>query len=661
MPAPEGTDKKFSPSVLPKFSFSNLRGDFFGGLTAGIVALPLALAFGAQTALGPMAGLYGAIAIAVVAAIFGGTETQVSGPTAPMTVVSSAVIADALIVTGADTVGEALAFILATFFLAGAIEMVLGLIKLGRYIKYIPYPVVSGFMSGIGVIIIITQLFPLLGYSAANDTALVEGQRARAEEAILDKFIREESQGEAGNTITAAVLNRASERFRGVEATEIDTEAQRLARRATSGTVGTVTNILRPFQTPNGINWLNFLIAVVTIAIIYGFKKITSLVPSSLVALVAVTLAAVFFVPVGAVPIIGEVQRGLPPLHLDLFTGFTDLGLVSQMVGFALSLAFLGAIDSLLTSVVADNMTKTRHDPNQELIGQGLGNMAASLIGGLPGAGATMRTVINIQSGGKTRISGIVAGVFLLAVLLGLSGIVQYIPTGVLAGILITVGIGIIDYKAFRHLRSVPLSDAVVMIVVLLLTVFWGLLQAVAVGMVLAVVLYMKRSADMVETGSRTSSLADFSQEEPWADEGDLIQRLGDRVFIKHLDGPLFFGFVSSFKTLVNALPALDVVVIRMGRVPYIDQSGLYALEDAILDLQNRGIAVVFTGLSEQVQGQLERINLVPGLVDYKYCFTTFAEARSWLSQHLETGDLAEVSEYQKGGGPRVSDGVEEA
>ncbi|MEL7160259.1 MAG: SulP family inorganic anion transporter, partial [Bacteroidota bacterium] len=503
-----------------KFDFTNLRGDFFGGLTAGIVALPLALAFGAQTALGPMAGLYGAIAIAIVAALFGGTATQVSGPTAPMTVVSSAVIANALVETGAETVADALPLILAVFFLAGLIEMLFGVIKLGRYIKFIPYPVVSGFMSGIGVIIIITQLFPLLGYNPTNDTALVDAQLIPAEEKILEGIIREEEQnGTLKGVMDGQVIAATNAAFQEVSNEDIRLEAQRLAKREAGGTVGTIKNILRPFQVPGGINWLNFLLAIGTIVIIYGLKPFKLPVPASLIALVALTLAAFFFIEPGAIPIIGEVEKGFPPIYFNFFGEFANTDQLMLIFNFAFTLAALGAIDSLLTSVVADNLTKTRHDPNQELIGQGLGNMASSFIAGLPGAGATMRTVINIQSGGKTKISGIIAGFFLLAVLLGLSGIVQYIPNGVLAGILITVGIGIIDYKGFRHLKYVPRGDAAVMIIVLLLTVFVGLLEAVAVGMVLAAFLFMKKSSDTAEAGFDTETLTDFSQEKPWADE----------------------------------------------------------------------------------------------------------------------------------------------
>ncbi|MEM1359843.1 MAG: SulP family inorganic anion transporter, partial [Bacteroidota bacterium] len=337
------------------FDFSNLRGDFFGGLTAGIVALPLALAFGAQTALGPMAGLYGAIAIAIVAAIFGGTATQVSGPTAPMTVVSSAVIANAIIESGAETVYDALPLILAVFFLAGLIEMFFGIIKLGKYIKYIPYPVVSGFMSGIGVIIIITQLFPLLGYNPTTDEALVESRMIHAEEQILEGIIREEEQNATlKGVMDSKVISATDAAFAQVTPEQIREEAKRQAKRQASGTVGTIKNFLRPFQIPNGINWLNFLLAIGTIVIIYGFKRITTAVPSSLVALVLFTLVAYLFFAPGSIPIIGEVQQGLPPIYFSFFGQYANTDNLFLILNFAFTLAALGAIDSLLTSVVAD-------------------------------------------------------------------------------------------------------------------------------------------------------------------------------------------------------------------------------------------------------------------------------------------------------------------
>lgn len=566
-----------------QLDFSHIKGDLFGGITAGIVALPLALAFGAQTELGAIAGLYGAIAIGLLAAIFGGTPIQISGPTAPMTVVSAVVISEAI--RHAGSFEAAFPIILATFFLAGLIELLFGVLGLGKYIKYIPYPVVSGFMSGIGVIIIITQIFPFFGASSP-----------------------------AG------------------------------------GTVGVITNL---GDIPSVFNIFSVLLASATIAIIYLFPKITKAVPGSLVALVTISLAAFFFLSGGEVTFIkdstpGGVPTGLPAVHLGFFSVFTDTGILVLILEYAFTLGALGAIDSLLTSVVADNITKTKHDSNRELIGQGIGNMGAALIGGLPGAGATMRTVINANSGGKTRISGVIAGALLLAILLGLGALVGNIPNAVLAGILITVGISIIDYKGFRHIRKIPRTDAVVMIVVLLLTVFVGLLEAVAIGMVMASLLFMKTVSDVVDHRTRSAPIKKFSPEIPWSDEVGLVDEIGTKIYIKHFDGPLFFGFASRFQELIKAMPQVEVVVMRMGKVPYIDQSGLYAMEEAIHDLQNQSVAVVFTGLKDQPYDMLKRINLVPGLVPHEHCFNTFTECAIWLKKYFnDNGSLKSLAEVQ--------------
>ncbi len=562
-----------------KLDFSNLKGDFFGGLTAGIVALPLALAFGGQTELGAISGLYGAIAIGILAALFGGTETQVSGPTAPMTVVSAVVITDAIEYAG--DLNTALPIIIATFFLAGLMEMVLGLLGVGRYIRYIPYPVVSGFMSGIGVIIIISQIFPFFGSTNPG-----------------------------------------------------------------GGSWGILTHL---GELSSQINWYSVMVATATILIIYTFPKITKVIPGSLAALVAIS-GIVFFFLSGNVTVIndstaGGVPVGLPELHLGFFTVFTDTTHLMLILEFAFTLAALGAIDSLLTSVVADNITKTRHNSNQELVGQGIGNMAAAFIGGLPGAGATMRTVINIQSGGRTRISGIIAGLFLLAVLLGLGVLVGHIPNAVLAGILITVGIGIIDYKGFRHLTSMPKAEGLIMITVLLLTVFVGLLEAVAIGMVMASLLFMKKISDVIENRTYTAPLRNFAREIPWSDEGDIVDQIGDKVYIKHLDGPLFFGFSSRLQEMIRALPGIRVVVIRMDRVPYMDQSGMYALEEAVQELRARDVTVVFTGLHGQPKAMLEKINLIPGLIPPQHNFEDFKDCTVWLYDYLEVhGDLVEIA-----------------
>lgn len=632
---------------LLKLDFSNIKGDFFGGLTAGIVALPLALAFGAQTPLGAMAGLYGAIVIAILAALFGGTPTQISGPTAPMTVVSTAVVSSAILEAGVSTVQEALPFIIATFFLAGVIETIFGILRLGRYIRYIPYPVVSGFMSGIGVIIIITQLFPALGYNPVADAELVAQQMPHAEEQILEGILRqEESEGMLSGVMSKEDLNETNRRAEKITFEEIEAQAKILAASSVSGTVGTIKNLNRPFSKPGLINGFNLALTLLTIFIIYGFKRITTLVPSSLVALLVLTPAAYFLLP-GQVPVIGEVESGLPPIHLNFFHAYTNLGMLGIIVQFAITLAALGALDSLLTSVVADNISKTKHDSDQELIGQGIGNMGAALFAGLPGAGATMRTVINVQSGGKTKISGVIAGLFLLAVLLGLGPIVAYIPNAVLAGILITVGIGIIDYKGLRHLRSVPRSDAVIMFAVLLLTVFVDLLAAVAAGMIMAALLFMKKIADVVEHKMNSAPLREFAKELPWKDEPPYIAQLEDQVYIKHFDGPIFFGFANRFQEMMQALPGIKVVVMRMGRVPYIDQSGLYAMDEVIQSLREEGVVVVIAGLQEQPKLMLEKINVIPGLINENYIFDNFEACLYWLKPYLEQEKLGDLAEEQ--------------
>lgn len=557
-----------------KIDFSHFKGDLFGGITAGVVALPLALAFGAQTELGAIAGLYGAIAIGLLAAIFGGTPIQISGPTAPMTVVSAFVIADAIASTGSLEV--AFPIIIATFFLAGLIELLFGVFGLGKYIKYIPYPVISGFMSGIGVIIVITQIFPFFG-----------------------------------------------------------------APSPAGGTVGVIRNI---GQIPNIFNLFAVILALATIGIIYFFPKITKAIPSSLAALVFISLAAFFFLNSGEVTFIkdstaGGVPSGLPKVYLNFFSVFLDVKYLKLMLEYAFTLGALGAIDSLLTAVVADNITKSKHDSNRELIGQGIGNMAAAIIGGLPGAGATMRTVINANSGGKTRISGVIAALLLLAILLGLGTLVGNIPNAVLAGILITVGISIIDYKGFKHINKIPRTDAVVMIAVLFLTVFVGLLEAVAIGMVMAAILFMKNISDVIEHRATSAPLRDFSREIPWSDEEEIFQEMDEKIFIKHFDGPLFFGFASRFQEMVKVLPDIRMVVMRMEKVPYIDQSGLYAMEDAVMDLQAKKIVVLFSGLQEQPLNMLERVNMIPGLVPEAHMFANFHDCVKWIKDHMHNTD----------------------
>jgi len=546
------------------FNFKHLKGDFFGGITAGIVALPLALAFGVQSGLGAIAGLYGAMVLGVFAALFGGTETQVSGPTGPMTVVSAMVIASAIEISGSLQAG--MGIVIASFFLAGGFQILYGLLKIGKYIKYIPYPVLSGFMTGIGVIIILFQIYPFLGHVSEKNT--------------VDIFL----------------------------------------------------NLSDPIAT---MNVYAVGLGLLTILIIYLFPKINKSIPSALVALLVVSGLA-YFLNLD-VPLIGEIPRGMPTIYIgEMFN--IDPSLYWTILEFALMLSALGAIDSLLTSVIADNITKTKHNSDRELIGQGIGNIAASFIGGLPGAGATMRTVVNVNAGGKTKLSGLIHGLFLVSILFGLGKFAAFIPLSVLSGILITVGIGIIDYKGLRHLSRVPRADAVVLVLVLVITVFGNLLHAVGVGVVLACVLFMKKSSDIVENESSLEALTGFGGEEPWADESAIYKKYSNKIFIKHLYGPMFFGFTSRFQELIKQLKGdAKILIIRMDKVPHIDQSGMYALEESIADLQKDKVVVVFTCIQPQPYDMLKKIGIVPLLVPDIHVFSTFSACEVWLKDNLNS------------------------
>lgn len=535
-----------------------IKGDIFGGITAGIVALPLALAFGVQSGLGASAGLYGAMTLGFFAAIFGGTKTQISGPTGPMTIISALIVSVAIAKYG--NIESAMGVIILTFLLAGVFQVVFGLLKVGKYIKYIPYPVLSGFMSGIGIIIIIFQVFPVLGLPSPVR--------------IADVFME------------------------------------------LPGAIALSNNI-------------SVILAAATILIIYIFPKISKQVPGTLVALLVVTLIAVFFSL--DIPVIGEMPAGLPSLRVSSFSGLalSDLSLAFLP---ALTLAGVGAIDSLLTSVVADNLTKTKHKSNKELIGQGIGNMAASLIGGIPGAGATMRTVVNIKSGGRTQLSGLIHAVLLLLIVVGLGRYVAYIPLSALAGVLISVGIGIIDRRGLINILKIPRSDALILVTVLILTVFVDLLQAVGIGMVIASVIFMRKASDMVEHNTTLTRVDKYDREIAWDDEANLSLNKYEHVYIKRFDGPVFFGMASKILDRINNIPQdAKVIIFRMKRVPFMDQSGLYAFEEVIKEMQALDITVVLTMTQAQPMYLFRQNRFVPEVIPEKYLFDSIEECAEWL------------------------------
>jgi len=533
---------------------STLRGDLFGGLAAGVVALPLALAFGVASGLGPAAGLYGAIALGIIAALLGGTPVQISGPTGPMTLVVTSLVAAHTLPSGAVDLRS----LVGVLVLTGLVQVGLGMARLGAYIRYVPYPVISGFMTGIGVIIILQQLFPLLG-----------------------------------------VVPPASDPL----------------------------SIVRQLYLIGGnVRWPAVVLSVATVAMVYVFPRLTKMVPASVVALV--TLTAVSFALKFDVPVIGEIPSGFPKVLLPSF----DLRAVPAMVVPAFELALLGAIDSLLTSLVADNVTRSQHDSNRELVGQGVGNMVAGLLGGLPGAGATMRTVVNVNAGGKTRLSGVVHGLFLVAVLLGLSGLVQYVPRAVLAGLLVTVGIAIIDTRGFAHLRQAPRADAFMMLLVLVLTVFADLIVAVIVGLIIASFVLVKKVSDAAAQQTVLTPVAD----EPWADELSIPEPIRSKVLIKHVEGPLFFGFANQFRNISRQAELAKLVVLRMDRISYMDQTGAYALEDAVGRLSEAGVRVLLVGLPILQVDLLERLRLIPAVVPKSDVFADFEALKKVLPGQVE-------------------------
>ena len=562
--------------------FKNWKGDLFGGVTAGIVALPLALAFGIQAfggindpaaaSIGALAGLVGATMLGFFAALFGGTHSQISGPTGPMTVITAGLVSGVWAASANPNFTEVLLAMSMAGLFCGMFQVLFGILKIGKYVRYIPYPVLSGFMSGIGVIIILQQLYPLFG-------------------------------------MKSPVL-----------------------------VVDMITQL--PEHLQNGVHWDALVLGLISIAVIYLFPLVTKKIPSTLVALIVVTLVSLFALPLPVELTIGHLPAGFPmPFFakegMDL-SQVQWLPLLKMSVIPGLTLAGLGSIDTLLTSVAADNITKTKHNSNKELMGQGIGNMVSALFCGVSGAGATMRTVVNVKSGGRTQLSGMIHSLFLLAVLLGLGSLVQYVPLSVLAGILITVGVGIIDFKGFKDLLRIPKADAFVLMVVFLLTVFVDLLTAVGIGMVIACVLFMKRASDLVEGGYSSAEMTNFDKESPWDDEGGMPQEIKHKIYVQRLNGPIFFGTITRFQEVMNDVPDdVKIVIIRMRLVSFMDQSGLYAMETAIKDLQAKGITVLMTIIQPQPMYMLTTMRVIPELVPEEHTFKTFEDCTDFLRERF--------------------------
>jgi len=538
-----------SNSLQSKLNLHNIKGDFFGGLTAGVVTLPLALAFGLQSGLSPISGLYCAIFLGAIAVIFGGTHTLISTPTGPMTVVAALTISQAIIMAG--SLELAMGTILAIFVLSGVIQILFGSFKFGNNVKYIPYPVLSGFMTGIGVILILFEIYPLIGLSSPS-------------------------------TIK-----------------------------------GVITGL--PHDVGN-MSLQSLGLGMLTLAILYLAPKFSTKIPATLIALIVGTLVSI--TSGLSVPLIGEVPQGLPSLQLESLLN-VDFSAHWFIVSSALTLGSLGCIDTLLTAVIVDKITETKHHSNQELIGQGLGNVVSGLFGGLPGAGTTMSSIVNVKAGGRTRWSGVISSLCLLAVLLGLGTYVQYVPIPVLAAILITVGIDIIDYNGLKEVIKVDRSEAAILLVVLIMTVFVDLIAAVGTGMTLSVFVFMKKMSSIGENTIELFPLRDLKVRKPCdlRDEFILPSEYLDKVYIQSFTGPIFFGFSQYLIDNLKKLPSVNVIIFEMNRVPYLDQSAAHALELVFDYLQKKGIAVYLAHVNEKPLMMLHAVELVPRLIPKENIF----------------------------------------
>lgn len=536
--------------ITNKIHFRNLQGDIFGGLTAAVIALPMALAFGIASGAGATAGLWGAVIVGFFAALFGGTPTLISEPTGPMTVVQTAVIAS--LVAADPENGMAMAF--TVVMMAGLFQIAFGFLKLGKYVTMMPYTVISGFMSGIGIILVILQLAPFLGQASPKG-------------------------GVIGTLQALPTL---------------------------------VTNV-RPVET---------LLALMTVGIIWFMpSKWKKFAPPQLVALVLGTIISVTIFSDLDIRRIGEIQAGLPALQLPLF----QPDQIQRMLIDAAVLGMLGCIDALLTSVVADSLTRTEHDSNKELVGQGIGNLMSGLFGGLGGAGATMGTVVNIQSGGRTALSGLIRAMVLLVVILGAANLAATIPLAVLAGIAFKGGGDIIDWGFLKRAHHVSIKGALIMYAVIALTVLVDLIAAVGIGVFIANILTIDRMSALQSKSVKSITDADDEillspNEKRWLDEGN------GRVLLFQLSGPMIFGVAKAIAREHNAIKECAAIVFDVSDVPHLGVTASLALENAIEEAAEKGRAVYIVGAAGQTKRRLEKLQVFR-FVPESHCYGDRSEA----------------------------------
>ncbi|QZZ22158.1 SulP family inorganic anion transporter [Leptothermofonsia sichuanensis E412] len=524
-------------SITNQIRLDNLRGDIFGGVTAAIISLPLALAFGVASGAGPIAGLYGAVCVGFFAALFGGTPTLISEPTGPMTVIMTAIVAS---LTASDP-DNGLAMAFTVVMLAGLFQIIFGIFKLGKYITLMPYSVISGFMSGIGVILIILQIAPFLGQAPPKGGVL--------------------------------------------------------------GTVTALPQLLANASLPEAI------LGGLTLAIIFLMpKKLKRLIPPQLVALIIGTVISLTIfgdVDIRRIGDLGEIPVGLPNFRLPTFTP----GQLTQMFVDGVMLGMLGCIDTLLTAVIADSLTRTEHNSDKELIGQGIGNIVSGICGGLPGAGATMGTVVNIQTGATSAVSGLSRALILLVVVLGAARFTQPIPMAVLAGIALKVGVDILDWSFLKRSHKVSLKGSLIMYGVLLLTVFVDLIVAVGVGVFIANILTIERLSSLQSQEVKLITDTDDDVRLS-AEDKQLLDKGAGQVLLFYLSGPMIFGLSKAIAREHNAMKDAHVLVMDLSDVPLLGVTASLAIENAIRDAYDKGLQIYVVGASTKIQNRLERLGL---------------------------------------------------
>ncbi|MEM9218339.1 MAG: SulP family inorganic anion transporter [Cyanobacteria bacterium P01_F01_bin.150] len=523
--------------ITNRIKFNNVRGDILGGLTAAVVALPLALALGIASGAGASAGLWGAILVGFFASLFGGTPSLISEPTGPMTVIITAVIAE----TTASDPENGLAMAFTVVMLAGVFQIGFGLLKLGRYITMLPYNVISGFMTGIGVILIFMQTAPFLG---------------------------QETPG--------------------------------------GGVLGVIRNL--PTLISNASPWETALGAL-TLVILYLYpNKLKKLVPPQLVALIIGTIVSMTLlrnIDIRTIATIGEITPGLPDFQLPLFTpGNLRLIFVNAMI-----LGMVGSIDCLLTCLVSDSLTRSQHNSNKELVGQGIANIITGLCGGIAGSGATTATVVNIQGGGRTALSGLSRALILLVVVLWAAPLTSGIPLAVLAAIVLKVGLDIIDWGFLKRVHRISWKAAGIVYSVVALTVFVDLMVAVGVGVFIANILTIARLDDLQNKSVKAITDAD-DQIVMTSEEKQILDLANGRILLFHLSGPMIFGVAKAISREHDAIGKYDVLIVDLGEVPVLGVTSSLAIENAIQEATEDGREVLVVGATGKVKSRLETLGI---------------------------------------------------